>query len=146
MCTRVRHTASAQRCRALLPVGVAASMLAMVALALPARAQRLSPVTGEALMKLCSSKTPVGCDAYVSGAADAAELLGRSATDPSDRSSAQFCIPQDVVGSALRQTVIAWAQAHPEDGKQAAGTLVFHAFHASFPCKGGAPAGSADHR
>jgi hypothetical protein len=144
MRTLARRTAAAERCRVLLPV--AASMLAMVALAVPARAQRLSPVTGEALMKLCSSKTPVGCDAYVSGVSDAAELLGRSATDPSDRSSAQFCIPQDVVGSALRQTVIAWAQAHPEDGKQAAGTLVFHAFHASFPCKGGAPAGSADRR
>lgn len=146
MHTPARHTAAAQRCRVLLPAGVAASVLAMVAFAMPAQAQRLSPVTGEALMKLCSSKTPVGCDAYVSGVSDAAELLGRSATDPSDRSSAQFCIPQDVVGSALRQTVIAWAQAHPEDGKQAAGTLVFHAFHASFPCKGGAPAGSADRR
>lgn len=146
MRTRARHTASTPRRRVLLPAGVAASMLAMVVLAVPARAQRLSPVTGEALMKLCSSKTPVGCDAYVSGVSDSAELLGRSATDPSDRSSAQFCIPQDVVGSALRQTVIAWAQAHPEDGKQAAGTLVFHALHASFPCKGGAPAGGADRR
>ena len=146
MRTHARHTASTPRRRVLLPAGVAASMLAMVVLAMPARAQRLSPVTGEALMKLCSNKTPVGCDAYVSGASDAAELLGRSAKDPSDRSSAEFCIPQDVVGSALRQTVIAWAQAHPEDGKQAAGTLVFHAFHASFPCKGGAPAGSADRR
>ena len=146
MRTRVRHTASTGRCRVLLPAGVAASMLAVAALAVPARAQRLSPVTGESLMKLCGSKTPVGCDAYVSGVSDAAELLGRSATDPSDRSSAQFCIPQDVVGSALRQTVIAWAQAHPEDGKQAAGTLVFHAFHASFPCRGGAPAGGADGR
>ena len=44
---------------------------------------------------------------------------------------------------ALRQTVVAWAQAHSEDSKLPAAMLVVHAFRASFPCKGGTPAGSA---
>lgn len=126
-----------------LPCRVAAAgvaLAAVLALAGPARAQRLSPVTGEALMKLCTSRTPVGCDAYVSGVSDEAELLGRSNAEPTDSSPVQFCIPADVKGSALRQTVVAWAQAHSEDSKLPAAMLVVHAFRASFPCKGGTPA------
>jgi len=117
-----------------------AALVAVLALAGPARAQRLSPVTGEALMKLCTGKVVVGCDAYVSGVADEAELLGRSNAEPTDRSPMQFCIPADVKGTALRQTVVAWAQAHSEDSKLPAAMLVVHAFRASFPCKGGTPA------
>ncbi|MGI4978054.1 MAG: Rap1a/Tai family immunity protein [Janthinobacterium lividum] len=123
--------------------GVGVALAAVLALAGPARAQRLSPVTGEALMKLCTSKTPVGCDAYVSGVSDEAELLGRSNAEPTDSNAMQFCIPADVKGTALRQTVVAWAQAHSEDSKLPAAMLVVHAFRASFPCKGGTPAGSA---
>ncbi|MGI3777353.1 MAG: Rap1a/Tai family immunity protein [Janthinobacterium lividum] len=120
--------------------GAGVALAAVLALAAPAQAQRLSPVTGEALMKLCTSKTPVGCDAYVSGVGDEAVLLGRSNAEPTDGSSMQFCIPADVKGSALRQTVVAWAQAHSEDSKLPAAMLVVHAFRASFPCRGGTPA------
>ena len=128
--------------------GMAAALAlpALLALAGPARAQRLSPVTWEALMKLCTSKTPVGCDAYVSGVSDEAELIGRSGAEAGDHDAVQFCIPADVKGSALRQTVVAWAQAHGEDSKLPAAMLVVHAFRASFPCKGGTPAGSAAER
>ena len=143
MRTSVRSNAALPR-RAFRPAGVAAALAlaALLGMAGPARAQRLSPVTGEALMKLCTSKTPVGCDAYVSGVSDEAELLGRSNAEPTDRDAMQFCIPADVKGSALRQTVVAWAQAHGEDSKLPAAMLVVHAFRASFPCKGGTPAGS----
>ena len=122
---------------------LAAAPLAGLAMAVPARAQRLSPVTGESLMKLCSGKVVVGCDAYVSGVADEADLLGRSNPEPTDHDAMQFCIPADVKGTALRETVVAWAQAHAEDSKLPAAMLVVHAFRASFPCKGGTPAGSA---
>lgn len=117
-----------------------AALVAVLALAAPARAQRLSPVTGEALMKLCVGKVVVGCDAYVSGVADEAVLLGRSNAEPTDGNAMQFCIPADVKGTALRQTVVAWAQAHAEDSKLPAAMLVVHAFRASFPCRGGTPA------
>lgn len=119
------------------------ALAAVLALTGPARAQRLTPVTGEALMRLCSGKVVVGCDAYVSGVADEADLLGRSHAEPADSDAMQFCIPADVKGTALRQTVVAWAQAHSEDSKLPAAMLVVHAFRASFPCKGGTPAGSA---
>lgn len=137
---RTTRSLSPLPCRAAAVGGV---LLAVLALAAPARAQRLSPVTGEALMKLCTGKVVVGCDAYVSGVADEAELLGRSNAEPTDRSSMQFCIPADVKGTALRQTVVAWSQAHSEDAKLPAAMLVVHAFRASFPCKGGTPAGGA---
>ncbi len=132
-------------CRALRRAGAPAllALAGVLAFAAPARAQRLSPVTGESLMKLCTSKTPVGCDAYVSGVSDEAELLGRSNAEPTDHDAMQFCIPADVKGTALRETVVAWAQAHGEDSKLPAAMLVVHAFRASFPCKGGTPAGSA---
>ena len=132
--------------RALRPAAAVVALAAVLALSGPARAQRLSPVTGEALMKLCTGKVGVGCDAYVSGVADEAELLGRSSAESTDGSSVQFCIPADVKGTALRQTVVAWAQAHSEDSKLPAAMLVVHAFRASFPCKGAAPAGGAGAR
>ena len=128
---------------ALRPVVAGVALAAVLALSGPARAQRLTPVTGEALMRLCSGKVVVGCDAYVSGVADEADLLGRSNPEPTDHDAMQFCIPADVKGTALRQTVVAWAQAHSEDSKLPAAMLVVHAFRASFPCKGGTPAGSA---
>ena len=124
-------------------LGAVVALATVLALAGPARAQRLSPVQGEALMKLCTGKTTVGCDAYVSGLSDEAELMGRSNGEPTDRSDMQFCIPADVKGSALRQTVVAWGQAHSEDAKLPAAMLVVHALRASFPCKGGTPAGAA---
>ena len=140
MRSRVRHPAAQGR-RLPRPASVAAFLLvlpALAALAAPARAQRLSPVTGESLMKLCTSATPVGCDAYVSGVSDMGELLERSSAEPADHADAQFCIPADVTGKALRATVIAWAQGHAGDAKLPAAMLVVHAFHASYPCRGGA--------
>ena len=120
----------------------AAALLTALAFAGPAGAQRLSPVTGEALAKLCAGKAVTGCDAYVSGVSDAGELLGRSGPEPAGRGAARFCIPADVKGAALRQTVLAWAEGHPEDGRQPAAMLVVHALHASYPCQGAAAGGA----
>lgn len=118
------------------------ALLVGVALAGPAQAQRLSKIDGGALTKLCTGRTPVGCDAYVSGVADAAELLGRSNPEPTEHDAVRFCIPADTTGTALRGTVTAWADGHDADLKLPAAMLVVHALHASYPCKGGTPAGS----
>ncbi len=137
---RLARAGRAGRAPALLPVACAAVVLAGVA-AGPAWGQRLSKIDGDGLVKQCTGRAPEGCDAYVSGVADAGELLGRSNPAPTGPDALRFCIPAEVTGTALRATVTAWAQGHAEDRRLPAAMLVVHAFRASYACKSGAPAG-----
>ena len=107
--------------------------------ATPARAQRLSKVDGATLLGLCSGKQPAGCDAYVSGIADAIQLMQRSSPEPHDAMKLVACIPPAVTGPALRATVIGYGQGHAGDQKLPAGIMVMSALKANYPCKEGQP-------
>jgi hypothetical protein len=102
-----------------------------VLLALPpalASAQRISPLNGNRLLTLCTSRDAAGCDAYLSGIADAITVQGRAA--------AAACIPGEVTGTQLREVAVKYIRAHPERLQEKAGHLAVEAFARAFPCKG----------
>jgi hypothetical protein len=92
-----------------------------------AAAQRFSPVDGNKLLGFCTSKSPVGCDAYISGVADAIAAGGPG--------KAPACIPDGVTGVQLRDVMVKYLKAHPESRQQKAGTLTVRALGQAFPCK-----------
>ncbi len=103
-----------------------AVVLALLAAPLAAHAQRESPVTGNKLLALCTTAATANCDAYLSGVADAIAAQGRE--------HAMACIPNAVSGSQLREVMLRFLHAHPEQLQLKAATLSTKAFSSSFPC------------
>ena len=93
----------------------------------PAMAQRVSTIDGNKLLGFCTSKTPDGCDAYISGVADTIAAEGKA--------KAPACIPPAVTGTQLRDVVIKFIKSHPETRQLKAGVLTIRALSAAFPCK-----------
>ncbi len=104
-----------------------ALVLACVAIAGVAHAQRESRVTGAKLLSLCTASAAANCDAYLSGVAD-----GVAAQGPEH---APFCIPDAVTGKQLREVAVKYMHDHPQDLELKAGTVVTHAYTAAFACK-----------
>ncbi len=104
-----------------------AIVLACMAVASTAHAQRESRVTGAKLLSLCTASAAANCDAYLSGVADAVAAQGP------DR--APFCIPDAVTGRQLREVAIKFMHDHPQELELKAGTVVSHAYAAAFACK-----------
>ena len=94
--------------------------------ALPAQAQRVSKVSGNALMTLCSRTDIKGCDAYLDGIADA------MAEEPAPR---RACIPPSVTTPQLRDVVLKLLHDAPERRELPAARIVVHAFAKAFPCR-----------
>lgn len=128
----------------------ALALVATIALAGPAQAQRQSAITGTKLVEFCSSKDKTAltsCDAYIDGVADAVSVYQN--LRPRDGSKGQalpanayICVPAGGAGTQLREQWLAWAKRHPDDmGRQATG-LVLRALLEAHPCPG-APAGAA---
>lgn len=98
----------------------------IVAAVQPAAAQRVSKIDGTRLVELCTGRNVAGCDAYVSGVADAiAELDRRKA-----------CIPPAVTGAQLREVVVKFIRSRPENRQLPAGALTVRAFAAAWRCSG----------
>ena len=91
-----------------------------------AAAQRVSAVDGNKLLGFCTAKATVGCDAYISGVADA--IAAQEASKPA-------CIPPAVTGTQLRDVTIKYFRAHPESRQLKAGALTIRALSQAFPCK-----------
>ena len=104
-----------------------------------AHAQRLSKVTGAQLVKLCMARDTTGCDAYISGIADAIDLLQRQSPEPHDAMHMVACIPPATSGQWLLATVIGYGQGHEGEQKLPAAVMVASALKANYPCKAGQP-------
>ena len=102
-------------------------VLACLAAAGTAQAQRESRVTGAKLLSLCTASAAANCDAYLSGVADAVAAQGPE--------HAPFCIPDAVTGRQLREVAIKYMHDHPQEMELKAGTVVTHAYTAAFACK-----------
>lgn len=94
-------------------------------LAAPAHAQRVSKVTGNSLLGLCSATDVKGCDAYVSGVADALAEAGETRA---------ACIPASVTTQQLRDVVIKALRDQPQNREMPGGRLTVHAFEKAWPC------------
>ncbi len=101
--------------------------LALCGWAGAASAQRVSTVDGNKLLGFCTSKATVGCDAYISGVADAIAAAGPG--------KAAACIPSSVTGAQLRSVMVKYLKNHPESRELKAGELTIKALGQAFPCK-----------
>ena len=102
-------------------LAVALALLAAV----PAQAQRVSKVDGTKLMSLCGAKDVKGCDAYLSGVADA------MAEEPQPR---RACIPPAATTQQLRDVVLKLLRDDPAKRSYSAAKITVHAFARAFPC------------
>ena len=101
--------------------------LALIGWAGAAAAQRVSNVDGNKLLGFCTAKATVGCDAYLSGVADAIAAEGPG--------KAPACIPNAVTGTQLRDVMVKYLRAHPETRELKAGKLTIMGLGQAFPCK-----------
>ncbi len=107
-------------------------MLLPLALAPRAEAQRVSTLDGNKLLGLCTSRAVVACDAYVSGVADTATATDAMAGETGR--ALGICVPKQVTGVQLRQTVVASLKAHPQDNARSGVELVLRALKAAYAC------------
>jgi len=125
---------------------LALATLAALALAASAptsaNAQRMSNLTGERLMRLCTSQNQTqveGCTAYIDGIADSVAFYQR--LRPADGSKgaalpAYVCIPGPTTGVQLRQSVITWYRSHQDQANRQASGIVLRALDETFICAG----------
>ena len=115
---------------------------ASVALPLsPAQAQRVTALTGETLVKLCTSRNRTEleeCTAYLSGVGDSIDFyqdLLPPDGSKGGRLPAYVCIPNTAKGADLRTAVLNWIRSHPDEARRTAQFIVPRAFHDSFRCR-----------
>lgn len=92
-----------------------------------AMAQRVSNVNGRTLMTACTGKSVQACDAYVDGFGDAIVAGGKD--------HALACIPRQSTGTELRDVLVTYLRAHPEDQSEKAYTIATKAFAKAYACK-----------
>ena len=117
----------------------ALAMLATLAFAGQAHAQRHSDVTAVQLARMCTAN-PEGterCDAYLNGIADAIYVYEEVRPENGSKGQplpAYICIPNQVTGVQLRETFIEWLRANPNQNDRQAGGAVLRALNARFHC------------
>jgi hypothetical protein len=109
----------------------AATCLTLGLAASSAHAQRVSTVNGGKLLSLCTGKSVVPCDAYISGVADAVAATGSMA---GDTKSLGICVPKATTGAQMREAVVKSLRANPDDNSRSAVELVLRALQASYGC------------
>ena len=115
-----------------------------LALALPgaAQAQRMSNLTGQKLVDLCTSKDRSmveGCTAYIDGIADTSAYYQRLRPADGGKGAAlpgYICVPGPTTGVQLRQTVIDWFRKHSDQGGRQASGIVLRALDDAYVCPG----------
>ncbi|GAC1339265.1 MAG: hypothetical protein NVSMB18_07150 [Acetobacteraceae bacterium] len=121
------------------------ALVAATALAGSAQAQRFSNLSGGKLMEVCTGRDPKmveACTAYIDGVSDAASFYQR--LRPSDGSRggqlpAYVCVPSNVTGVQLRQSVLSWAQQHRDQLNRQASGVVLRALDDIYRCPGEQP-------
>jgi hypothetical protein len=91
----------------------------------PAAAQRVSRVNGGKLMTLCGSTDVKGCEAYLSGVADAVGEL---------KDAHVACIPNSVTDRQMREVVLKLLHNEPQNLERPGGGLVLRAYAKAWPC------------
>ncbi len=91
-----------------------------------AHAQRVSNVKGVTLLKACKGSSTTACDAYVDGFADAISAGGKD--------HALACIPIAATGTELRDVLVKFLEANPQDQHLKASSLATRAFSKAYPC------------
>ena len=117
----------------------ACALLATLAFANQAHAQRHSNITAQQLARMCTASPELAerCDAYIDGIADAVYVY--ESVRPENGSKGQplpayICIPNGVTGVQLRQTFVEWLRANPNENDRQAGGAVLRALNARFHC------------
>jgi len=124
---------------AILLPAILCGVSALLVAAVPAAAQRVSSMPAGRFLQICKSGArgqPV-CEAYIAGAADSfaeAPVLARNSGG--DKFPPVVCIPRQVTGQELRETVVAWLDGHRDQLRQPVGDGVFAALQSAYPCKG----------
>ncbi len=104
-----------------------AVILACLAMAGAAQAQRVSKVTAKVLMTACSSTKQADlCDAYLDGFTDAIRANGQD--------HALACIPQTVAGTELRDVLVRWLRDNPESQHETGEKVARLALQKAYPC------------
>lgn len=119
----------------LLALGVVLPVLAM---ALPAAAQRTSRVDGNKLLQVCSSKAgAAGCEAYISGVSDTIALYQEASRESHGamKVPAAVCVPAQVTGAQMREIVVAWLKQNPANRGRQAAQVVYRAMRDKYPCR-----------
>ncbi|MDQ2802673.1 MAG: hypothetical protein M3Y41_08305 [Pseudomonadota bacterium] len=123
-----------------MKIVIGAVLLAGLA-AVPAQAQRYSPLSGEKLMQLCTGRDRTmveACSAYINGVSDT--LVDYQKARPADGSKgpplpAYICVPGTMSGVQLRNGIVAWARQHRDVLAKQASFTVVEALRDSFPCQ-----------
>jgi ApbE superfamily uncharacterized protein (UPF0280 family) len=123
--------------RAMALAALALTVLALAVSGGVATAQeRVTRIDGSRLLATCTSSTVAmarGCEAYLSGIADASTLFSREVNGA--RPAGAICIPNELTGPQLRQRVVEWLNANPRDRRRPAGEIVLHILREAYPCR-----------
>lgn len=127
------------RAASLLGLGAALLLTVGLARAETARADtRSSGVDGDTLLARCTSRKPglvMGCTAYVDGVADTVAVYQGAAKAAGDsRAENRICIPADVRGTQMRDTVVTWLRNHADQRHRPSANLVVHVLRETWPC------------
>jgi len=85
--------------------------------------------TGEMLHQACRQQDRTACLEYITGAADTLSYL-----ESTDNMLRAVCLPRDLTKAALADVVVAYLGKHPEQKYMLAGSVVFGALYAAYPC------------
>ena len=102
-------------------------ILACVAVAGVAHAQRRSNLGAHTLLTACTGKQSELCDAYLDGFSDAIEAGGEE--------HALACIPNSVTGTELRDVLVQYLKANPQDQHDTGEKVTRLALQKAYPCK-----------
>ena len=92
-----------------------------------AHAQRHSNLGARTLLTACTGKQAELCDAYLDGFSDAIEAGGKE--------HALACIPNSVTGTELRDVLVQYLKANPQDQHEIAEKVTRLALQKAYPCK-----------
>jgi hypothetical protein len=116
----------------LMTLVLTAALLWPVSVSSQEQTQGLFFESGNDLFLLCTEGSGFAtsfCDGYVTGVADSVQLL-------TDRGAVKVaCLQQHVDGDQVKDIVMQYLTAHPEQQHLGAAGLVFTALEAAFPCK-----------
>jgi hypothetical protein len=85
--------------------------------------------TGEMLDHACRQRDRTACLEYITGAADTLSYL-----ESTDNMLRAVCLPRDLTKAGLADVVVAYLSKRPEQKHMLAGSVVFGALYAAFPC------------
>lgn len=85
--------------------------------------------TGEMLNQACRQSDRTACVEYITGAADTISYL-----ESTDNMLRAVCLPRDTTKGGLVDVVVAYIGKRPDQKSMLAGSVVFGALYAAFPC------------